>query len=69
MDKNASKKGSVKIMSFVEIGTNCCIDRPAVGVTFIDEGTKMDNLVQIGHGLKLVKIVHSLLKLVSLEEQ
>ncbi|MBO8204388.1 UDP-3-O-(3-hydroxymyristoyl)glucosamine N-acyltransferase [Prochlorococcus marinus] len=49
------QKGSVKIMSFVEIGTNCCIDRPAVGVTFIDEGTKLDNLVQIGHGVKIGK--------------
>ncbi len=49
------QKGSVNIMSFVEIGTNCCIDRPAVGVTFIDEGTKMDNLVQIGHGVKIGK--------------
>ncbi|GIS31839.1 MAG: UDP-3-O-acylglucosamine N-acyltransferase [Flammeovirgaceae bacterium] len=49
------QKGSVNIMSFVEIGTNCCIDRPAVGVTFIDEGTKIDNLVQIGHGVKIGK--------------
>ena len=49
------QKGGVKIMSFVEIGTNCCIDRPAVGLTFIDEGTKLDNLVQIGHGVKIGK--------------
>ncbi|MCR8540117.1 MAG: UDP-3-O-(3-hydroxymyristoyl)glucosamine N-acyltransferase [Prochlorococcus marinus CUG1439] len=49
------QKGGVKIMSFVEIGTNCCIDRPAVGFTFIDEGTKLDNLVQIGHGVKIGK--------------
>jgi len=49
------QKGGVKIMSFVEIGTNCCIDRPAVGITFIDEGTKLDNLVQIGHGVKIGK--------------
>ena len=49
------QKGSVKIKSFVEIGTNCCIDRPSVGNTFIDEGTKMDNLVQIGHGVKIGK--------------
>jgi len=49
------QKGGVKIMSFVEIGTNCCIDRPAVGFTFIDEGTKMDNLVQIGHGVRIGK--------------
>ena len=47
--------GSVIIKSFVEIGTNCCIDRPSVGNTFIDEGTKMDNLVQIGHGVKVGK--------------
>ena len=49
------QKGGVTIMSFVEIGTNCCIDRPAVGFTFIDEGTKLDNLVQIGHGVKIGK--------------
>ncbi len=49
------QKGGVKIRSFVEIGTNCCIDRPSVGSTFIDEGTKMDNLVQIGHGVKIGK--------------
>ena len=49
------QKGSVKIKNFVEIGTSCCIDRPSVGNTFIDEGTKMDNLVQIGHGVKIGK--------------
>ena len=49
------QKGAVIIKSFVEIGTNCCIDRPSVGNTFIDEGTKMDNLVQIGHGVKIGK--------------
>ena len=49
------QKGGVNIMSFVEIGTNCCVDRPAVGETFIDEGTKIDNLVQIGHGVKIGK--------------
>ncbi len=49
------QKGSVLIKSFVEIGTNCCIDRPSVGNTFIDIGTKMDNLVQIGHGVKIGK--------------
>ena len=49
------QKGGVNIMSFVEIGTNCCVDRPVVGFTFIDEGTKIDNLVQIGHGVKIGK--------------
>ena len=49
------QKGAVIIKSFVEIGTNCCIDRPSVGNTFIDKGTKIDNLVQIGHGVKIGK--------------
>jgi len=45
--------GGVLINNSVEIGTNCCIDRPAVGDTIIGEGTKIDNLVQIGHGVKI----------------
>ena len=47
--------GGVIINSEVEIGTNCCIDRPAVGNTVIGEGTKIDNLVQIGHGVQIGK--------------
>jgi UDP-3-O-[3-hydroxymyristoyl] glucosamine N-acyltransferase len=35
----------------VEIGANTTIDRPAVGETRIGAGTKIDNLVQIGHGV------------------
>ena len=34
----------------VEIGCNSCVDRPAVGETRIKADTKLDNLVQIGHG-------------------
>ena len=37
----------------VEIGANTTIDRPAVGETRIEAGTKIDNLVQIGHGVVL----------------
>ena len=47
--------GGVIINNSVEIGTNCCIDRPAIGETIIGEGTKIDNLVQIGHGVKVGK--------------
>ena len=47
--------GGVILNSEVEIGTNCCIDRPAVGNTVIGEGTKIDNLVQIGHGVQIGK--------------
>ncbi len=37
----------------VEIGANTTIDRPAVGETRIRAGTKIDNLVQIAHGVTI----------------
>ena len=37
----------------VEIGANTAIDRPAVGETRVRAGAKIDNLVQIGHGVKV----------------
>lgn len=37
----------------VEIGANTAIDRPAVGETRISAGTKIDNLVQIAHGVTI----------------
>lgn len=37
----------------VEVGCNSTIDRPAVGETRIGRGTKIDNLVQIGHGCQI----------------
>jgi UDP-3-O-[3-hydroxymyristoyl] glucosamine N-acyltransferase len=37
----------------VEIGANTTIDRPAVGETRIQAGAKIDNLVQIGHGVNV----------------
>ena len=39
----------------VEIGANCTIDRGALGDTVIGEGTKIDNLVQIGHNVVIGK--------------
>jgi UDP-3-O-[3-hydroxymyristoyl] glucosamine N-acyltransferase len=41
--------GSVELADDVEIGANCCIDRAALGVTRIGAGTKLDNLVHVGH--------------------
>ena len=41
--------GRVVIHNNVEIGANCTIDRGVSGDTIIGEGTKMDNLIQIGH--------------------
>ena len=37
----------------VEIGCNTAIDRPAVGETRIKQNTKLDNLVQVGHGVTI----------------
>ena len=43
--------GGVVIEDDVEVGANSTIDRPAVGETRIGAGTKIDNLVQIAHGV------------------
>jgi UDP-3-O-[3-hydroxymyristoyl] glucosamine N-acyltransferase len=45
--------GSVVVEDDVEIGANTTIDRPAVGETRIGAGTKIDNLVQIAHGVTI----------------
>lgn len=47
--------GNVVINANVEIGSNTCIDRAVVGSTVIGEGTKIDNLVHIAHGVKIGK--------------
>ena len=41
--------GKVVIKDNVEIGANCTIDRGVSGDTVIGKGTKLDNLIQIGH--------------------
>ena len=43
--------GPVVIEDDVEIGANTTIDRPALGETRIKAGVKIDNLVQIAHGV------------------
>ncbi|CAN5767641.1 UDP-3-O-(3-hydroxymyristoyl)glucosamine N-acyltransferase [soil metagenome] len=45
--------GIVRIQDDVEIGAGTTIDRAAFGETVIGEGTKIDNLVQIGHNVKI----------------
>jgi UDP-3-O-[3-hydroxymyristoyl] glucosamine N-acyltransferase len=45
--------GIVVIEDDVEIGANCCLDRAALGETRIGRGTKLDNLVQIAHNVKI----------------
>jgi len=49
--------GGVVIEDDVEIGANTTIDRPAVGETRIGAGSKIDNLVQIAHGVQIGKNV------------
>jgi UDP-3-O-[3-hydroxymyristoyl] glucosamine N-acyltransferase len=45
--------GGVVIEDDVEVGANATIDRPAVGETRIGAGTKIDNLVQVAHGVTI----------------
>jgi len=47
--------GTVKIGHDVEIGANTCIDRGAFDTTIIGDNCKIDNLVQIAHGVQLGK--------------
>ncbi len=45
--------GAVRIGDDVEIGANTCIDRGALGDTVIEDGVKLDNLIQIGHNVRI----------------
>jgi UDP-3-O-[3-hydroxymyristoyl] glucosamine N-acyltransferase len=45
--------GNVVLDDDVEIGANTCVDRAQTGSTTIGRGTKIDNLVQIGHNCKI----------------
>lgn len=45
--------GGVRIGNDVEIGANTCIDRGALEDTVIEDGVKLDNLVQIGHNVRV----------------
>ncbi len=47
--------GNVVLGDDVEIGANSCIDRAQTGSTTIGQGTKIDNLVQIGHNCRIGK--------------
>ncbi len=49
--KKMPQVGKVILNNKVEIGSGSTIDRPSVGETILGEDTKIDNLVQIGHGV------------------
>ncbi len=44
------QSGPVRLGDRVDIQANACVDRATVGATEIGNGTKVDNLVQVGHG-------------------
>ncbi|MFT3955592.1 MAG: UDP-3-O-(3-hydroxymyristoyl)glucosamine N-acyltransferase [Piscinibacter sp.] len=45
--------GGVRIGNDVEIGANTCIDRGALDDTVIEDGVKLDNLIQVGHNVRI----------------
>ena len=45
--------GAVRIGDDCEIGANTCVDRGALGDTVLGRGVKLDNLIQIGHNVKI----------------
>lgn len=47
--------GNVVLEDDVEVGANSCIDRAQTGSTLVGTGTKIDNLVQIGHNCRIGK--------------
>ena len=53
------QNGNAVIEDNVEIGGNCVIDRAVFGTTYIRKGSKLDNLIQIGHNCDLGE--HSLM--------
>jgi UDP-3-O-[3-hydroxymyristoyl] glucosamine N-acyltransferase len=52
-NRKVPQLGRVIVQDRVEIGANTTIDRGALGDTVIGEGTKIDNLVQIGHNCRI----------------
>jgi UDP-3-O-[3-hydroxymyristoyl] glucosamine N-acyltransferase len=52
-NKKIPQLGRVIVQDRVEIGANSTIDRGALGDTVLGEGTKIDNLVQIGHNCRI----------------
>jgi UDP-3-O-[3-hydroxymyristoyl] glucosamine N-acyltransferase len=45
--------GRVVVGDDVEIGANTCIDRGALGDTVVGDGVKLDNLIQVGHNVRI----------------
>lgn len=48
----APQLGSVLLGDGVEVGANSCVDRASLGETVLGPGTRIDNLVQVGHNVR-----------------
>jgi UDP-3-O-[3-hydroxymyristoyl] glucosamine N-acyltransferase len=53
MHRKVPQAGIVRIEDDVEVGACSCIDRATLGETVIGRGTKIDNLVQVGHNVRV----------------
>ncbi|MCL4123974.1 UNVERIFIED_CONTAM: hypothetical protein GTU68_043447 [Idotea baltica] len=51
--KQVPQIGKSILKDHVDIGANACVDRGALGDTTIAQGTKIDNLVQVGHNVEI----------------
>jgi len=51
--KKVPHLGTVEIGDDVEMGANCCVDRAKTGATVVGPGTKLDNLVHVGHNARV----------------
>ena len=49
------QSGGVAIEDAVEVQSNACVDRASIGETRVGAGTKIDNLVQVGHGSSICR--------------
>ena len=47
------QSGITVLADGVEVQANACVDRGSIGETFVGRGTKIDNLVQVGHGSRV----------------
>ncbi|MEQ8582378.1 MAG: UDP-3-O-(3-hydroxymyristoyl)glucosamine N-acyltransferase [Marinoscillum sp.] len=53
--QNIPQMGNVKLGDHVDIGANTTIDCATLGTTYIEDGVKIDNLVQIAHNVEIGK--------------
>jgi UDP-3-O-[3-hydroxymyristoyl] glucosamine N-acyltransferase len=53
MHRKVPQAGIVRVEDDVEVGACTCIDRATLGETVIGRGTKIDNLVQVAHNVKI----------------